>query len=75
MELFLNCRHWTWELTNLNISTLRELYRYSAHFTDEEAEGKHGEVQGTWLARSVEHVTLGLSVVGSSPMLSVEVFF
>ena len=28
---------------------------------------------GAWLAQSVEHVTLDLEVVGSSPMLGVEI--
>ena len=29
--------------------------------------------QGTWVAKSVEHVTLDLGVVGSSTMLGIEI--
>ena len=34
---------------------------------------KKERTRGAWLAQSVEHATLGLGVVSSSPMLNVEI--
>ena len=36
---------------------------------------KKGDYWGVWLARSVEHLTLDLGVVNSSPTLRVEITF
>ena len=34
-----------------------------------------GRCRGTWLVQSVEHMTLDLSIVSSSPMLAVQITF
>ena len=45
---------------------------YSDYFTPRERENLQ-KLKGTWLVQSVEHVTLGLGAVSSSPTLFVEI--
>ena len=40
---------------------------------DHEVNSLKSDLGGTWLAQSVEHVTLGLGVVSLSPILGVEI--
>ena len=44
-----------------------------SYFSGEEIEAQNVQSCGTWLAHSVEHATLDLGVVSSSPTLGVEI--